>query len=241
MSVPTTYFAASGKAKQHCQREERPAPDRGEADDEPADERRSPTATIRSRFVSRLDRRSWARFLCSSALATNETAPISRVKPSTLALHRVDAVPVAVGQVGGHPDAEEGRGGAPDQHPERPSRALTVPSRRCRTAPNDLKIAPWRMSVPIAAAGLKSKKKMRIGVISEPPPIPVMPTSRPVMNPADGKSSGRSRRISERRGRRRSRAACTSWATLPSTRRSKKPLLAHADDDQVDIPAPRRA
>jgi hypothetical protein len=30
------------------------------------------------------------------------------------------------------------------------SRACTVPSRRCRTAPKDLKIAPCRMSVPTA-------------------------------------------------------------------------------------------
>ena len=38
--------------------------------------------------------------------------------------------------------------------------------------------------MPIAVDGLKPKKKMRIGVINEPPPIPVIPTSRPVTNPA---------------------------------------------------------
>ena len=38
--------------------------------------------------------------------------------------------------------------------------------------------------MPIAVAGLKPKKKMRMGVINEPPPIPVMPTSKPVINPA---------------------------------------------------------
>ena len=34
-----------------------------------------------------------------------------------LALHRVDAVAVAVGQIGRHPDTDQGRGRAPDQHP----------------------------------------------------------------------------------------------------------------------------
>ena len=57
--------------------------------------------------------------------------------------------------------------------------ACTVPSIRCRTAPNDLKIAPWRMSVPTATFGSKLKSRIRIGVISEPPPMPVMPTSTP--------------------------------------------------------------
>ena len=64
------------------------------------------------------------------------------------------------------------------------SRAWTVPSCLCRAAPNDLKIAPCRMSVPIATVGLKPKKKTSIGVIREPPPIPVMPTSTPMSSPA---------------------------------------------------------
>ena len=48
----------------------------------------------------------------------------------------------------------------------------TVPRRRYRTAPKDLKMAPCRMSVPIAAGGLKSKKRMWIGVVRAPPPSP---------------------------------------------------------------------
>jgi hypothetical protein len=40
------------------------------------------------------------------------------------------------------------------------------------------------MSVPIATEGLKLKRKMRIGVISEPPPIPVIPTRTPMRRPA---------------------------------------------------------
>ena len=64
------------------------------------------------------------------------------------------------------------------------SRAWTCPNCRCRTAPNDLKMAPWRMSVPIATVGLKPKTRISIGVISEPPPMPVMPTRRPTRRPA---------------------------------------------------------
>ena len=45
-------------------------------------------------------------------------------------------------------------------------------------------MAPWRMSVPIAVDGLKLKRKMRIGVMSAPPPMPVIPTSNPVTRPA---------------------------------------------------------
>jgi hypothetical protein len=40
------------------------------------------------------------------------------------------------------------------------------------------------MSVPIATDGLKPKTRTSIGVINEPPPIPVMPTSRPMRSPA---------------------------------------------------------
>ena len=65
-----------------------------------------------------------------------------------------------------------------------PRRRRTVPSRRCRAAPKDLKIAPCRMSVPTAIAGSNLKKRMSIGVISEPPPIPVMPTRIPIRRPA---------------------------------------------------------
>src|SRR5213076_1390159 len=52
-----------------------------------------------------------------------------------------------------------------------------------RTAPKLLKIAPCRMSVPTASVGLKPKKITRIGVSSEPPPIPVIPTRAPMRKP----------------------------------------------------------
>src|SRR3954466_7914992 len=40
------------------------------------------------------------------------------------------------------------------------------------------------MSVPIATVGLKPKTRISIGVIREPPPMPVMPTSKPISRPA---------------------------------------------------------
>ena len=39
------------------------------------------------------------------------------------------------------------------------------------------------MSVPIAVTGLIPKTRISSGVISEAPPMPVMPTSRPMPNP----------------------------------------------------------
>ena len=39
------------------------------------------------------------------------------------------------------------------------------------------------MSVPIAVTGVIPKIRISSGVISEAPPIPVMPTSRPMPNP----------------------------------------------------------
>jgi hypothetical protein len=39
------------------------------------------------------------------------------------------------------------------------------------------------MSVPTARVGLNPKTRIRMGVISEPPPIPVSPTSAPIRRP----------------------------------------------------------
>jgi hypothetical protein len=39
------------------------------------------------------------------------------------------------------------------------------------------------MSVPIAVVGGTPNRKTSSGVISDPPPIPVIPTSRPVKSP----------------------------------------------------------
>src|SRR5437764_6500660 len=40
------------------------------------------------------------------------------------------------------------------------------------------------MSVPTAVFGLNPKMRISIGVISDPPPMPVMPTSVPTARPA---------------------------------------------------------
>src|SRR6185436_8263056 len=39
------------------------------------------------------------------------------------------------------------------------------------------------MSVPIAVVGWMPKSRIRSGVISDPPPMPVMPTSTPIPSP----------------------------------------------------------
>ena len=67
-------------------------------------------------------------------------------------------------------------------------RARTFPMRRCWTAPTDLNTAPWAMSVPIAVEGEIPNRKMRIGVMSDPPPMPVIPTRIPVKRPASTNS-----------------------------------------------------
>ena len=81
MSVPTTYFAANGKAKSIARAKSVPLPTDVSPTMKPPT---SPidTATIRSRFVRRLSALG-GELLCSSALATNEIAPIRSVKPST--------------------------------------------------------------------------------------------------------------------------------------------------------------
>ncbi|MNG06346.1 hypothetical protein D3C84_895760 [compost metagenome] len=57
---------------------------------------------------------------------------------------------------------------------------------RCTSTPLDLVIAAYSRSVPTAVAGLMPNQS-RIGVISEPPPTPVMPTMNPTTKPATTK------------------------------------------------------
>ena len=82
-------------------------------------------------------------------------------------------------------------------------RARTFPIRRCWTALTVLNAAPCAMSVPIAVAGGTPNRNTRIGVISEPPPIPVIPTSRPVRSP----TSANFQSIAIRRSRIRDRGS----------------------------------
>jgi hypothetical protein len=53
------------------------------------------------------------------------------------------------------------------------------------------------MSVPIATVGLKPNRNTSIGVISEPPPIPVIPTRTPMSSPAIESFQSTSARVHE--------------------------------------------
>lgn len=59
----------------------------------------------------------------------------------------------------------------------------TVPRARWVMVPALLVIDAKARSVPTATDGLTPNSKVRSGVISEPPPTPVMPTSRPTAKP----------------------------------------------------------
>ena len=63
-------------------------------------------------------------------------------------------------------------------------RQSTRRARASRRVPPALVKAANNRSVPTARYGLTPKKKIRMGVISEPPPTPVRPTTRPTKKPA---------------------------------------------------------
>ena len=64
-------------------------------------------------------------------------------------------------------------------------RQSTRPARASLTVPPILVKAANSKSVPMAKYGFTPKKKIKIGVISEPPPTPVRPTTSPTKNPAN--------------------------------------------------------
>ena len=105
------------------------------------------------------------------------------------------------------------------------SGACTLPSWRWRTAPNDLKIAPWRMSVPTAAFGSKPKSRISIGVIRLPPPIPVIPTRIPTAAPARANCQVR-RAVPAERARDERPAAQRGSASLYASQPVQKPVTA---------------
>jgi hypothetical protein len=181
MSVPTMNLAARGKASSIARPKRVPLPTDVRPTTKPPTAPIA-TATIRSLLVSRTSpaRAPPGRM---TALATKPRAPTIRVTPSTFPCTestlspyvrvRYVAIETPTSDIGALPSSIQD-----------PRRARTVPRLRCRTAPNDLKTAPCKMSVPIATVGSKLKRKMRIGVISEPPPIPVIPTRIPMRSPA---------------------------------------------------------
>ena len=115
MSVPTTNFAASGYASSIASAKSVPLP----TDVSPT--MKPPTrpieiATIRSRGVSR-PRRTHRPALVQERLGDERDRADEQREAEHPALHRVDAVPVAVGQVGRQPDSHKRGGRAPHQHP----------------------------------------------------------------------------------------------------------------------------
>ena len=59
-----------------------------------------------------------------------------------------------------------------------------IPLRTCRPVTAIFVIAANHRSVPTAVSGAVPKVSTRIGVISAPPPTPVIPTTKPVSAPA---------------------------------------------------------
>ena len=55
---------------------------------------------------------------------------------------------------------------------------------KCTTPPKNLEIAAYSKSVPTAICGSTFSSKIKIGVISDPPPTPVTPTQNPTKIPA---------------------------------------------------------
>src|SRR5580700_9358830 len=60
-------------------------------------------------------------------------------------------------------------------------RRLTVPLRRCTAAPNGRITTAATRSLEIAFDGVTLNSRISIGVISAPPPAPVIPTRKPMM------------------------------------------------------------
>ena len=66
--------------------------------------------------------------------------------------------------------------------------SITLERARAKEPPILVKAANSK-SVPIAKCGLRPKKKISSGVMSEPPPTPVSPTTRPTEKPAKTKAN----------------------------------------------------
>ena len=70
----------------------------------------------------------------------------------------------------------------------RTMRQSTVLCLPCTSVPTDLVTQAYSRSVPTAAVGWMPNSSTRIGVMSEPPPTPVCPTSKPTRKPENEKS-----------------------------------------------------
>src|SRR5688500_12453458 len=92
------------------------------------------------------------------------------------------------------------------------------------------------MSVPIAVAGLKLKRKIRSGVMREPPPIPVIPTRSPVIKPAMIRSGSFKEPRSVDGQDVARRAPHDVLRDAPLDEPLEETLLAHPHHDQVGVP-----
>jgi hypothetical protein len=94
------------------------------------------------------------------------------------------------------------------------------------------------MSVPTAIAGSNLKKRMSIGVIREPPPIPVMPTRIPIRRPAIASRgswvSGIGCLVDDEHVAAGAAQDVLVDASLDEP--LEEALVAAPDDDQVDVP-----
>ena len=84
---------------------------------------------------------------------------IRKPSPPTISATPTTRWSCVASRCGGRPGRRRATSGAEPASIHSASRACTVPSMRCRAAPNDLKIAPWRMSVPTATFGVEVEEQ----------------------------------------------------------------------------------
>ena len=179
--MPTILCAPSGKTKSIVSAKNVPLPTEVRPTMKPPN---TPivTAAIRSRHTMSKRSSSPTTFFLTKLFSTRPVAPKSSAPPRTYPITEVAPSPyLSVRRVPSATPSSENGALPINIQPE--SRACTVPRLRCRIAPTVLKIAPWRMSVPTASVGWKPNRMTRIGVISDPPPIPVIPTRVPISRP----------------------------------------------------------
>src|SRR5581483_6867134 len=181
MSVPTIFAMVSGYTRTITRPKNVPLPTEVRPTTKP-----NTAPMITASTLSRVVRRKGASVALTPRLmndfARNPRPPATSAAPTAYAITSCALAPYSRSMRCETQTPRSDIGPEP-RNIHRVSRAWTVPSRRCRTAPNDLKIAPWRMSVPTAYVGLNPNRITRIGVISEPPPMPVRPTIAPISRP----------------------------------------------------------
>ena len=143
----------------------------------------SAAATILSFVLMTNARRSRASASVITSTRSRTTVPVSS-----------SAVPIAISMNVSNPLPHASRSlsssqtpsSAPGHEPIASHSAMrgnTVPLRKCCQPPTVLVTAAYARSVPTATTGLMPNTRMSSGVISEPPPMPVIPTRMPTPRP----------------------------------------------------------